>query len=206
MGDSSSVLFLFKMSPSTELLERCRKDDRRAHYELYKLCFGFIMAICRRYYVNREDMESSLNQIFVKMVKNMSSYLRKQDHIPFDLWVRRVSINHVVDEFRKNKKYREQMDLREISESEEFQSAVHPQFESEQMEVIYEAIEQLSDMNRAVFNLFYVDGYGHDEIAAMLKISPGTSKVHLHRAKKRLRELLEVDKQKNNFIDQTIFQ
>ena len=151
-------------------------------------------------------MQSALNQVYVKMIRTMSSYLKKKDSVPFELWMRKIAINHVVDEFRKNKKFREQIDLRDVQESEEYHPSVQPHLEAEQLEQIRDAIGQLSVMNRAVFNLFVVDGYGHDEIAEMLKISAGTSKAHLHRAKKRLRELLENEKKKNQFIDNTLFQ
>lgn len=206
MRETSLILFRFLMKPSPELLERCCTDDRKAHYELYTVCFGFLMSVCRRYYVNREDMQSALNQVYVKMIRNMQSYLKKKDTVPFELWMRKITINHVVDEFRKNKKFREQIDLRDVHESEDLHPSVQPHLEAEQLEQIREAIGQLSEMNRAVFNLFVVDGYGHDEIANMLKISTGTSKAHLHRAKKRLRELLENERKINQFIDNTLFQ
>src|SRR5947207_452998 len=119
------------MVPSAELLERCRKDDRKAHYELYSMCFSFLLSVCRRYYVNREDMESSLNHVYVKMVKNISSYIKKSSTIPFELWVRRIAINHIIDEFRKNKKHRESLDYREIHEAEEFHPVMNPDFDSE---------------------------------------------------------------------------
>jgi len=196
----------FKMVPSIDLLERCRKDERKAHYELYTMCFSFILSISRRYYVNREDMESSLNQVFLKIVKNISAYLKKRDDVPFELWVRRIAINHIVDEFRRSKKYRESLDYRELHEAEEIHPVIHPAFDSEQLEEITDAISQLPVMNRTVFNLFVVDGYKHEEIAEMLKISAGTSKTHLHRAKKKLREMLESEWKKKSVIANTILQ
>ena len=196
----------FCMIPSTDLLERCRKDDRKAHYELYTMCFSFILSISRRYYVNREDMESSLNQVFLKIVKNISIYLKKKEEVPFELWVRRIAINHIVDEFRKNKRYRESLDYRELQDAEEIHPVVSHAFDSEQLEEIMDAISQLPEMNRTVFNLFVVDGYKHEEIAGMLKISAGTSKTHLHRAKKKLRELLENEWKKKPVIPNTVLQ
>ncbi|MFM2207469.1 MAG: hypothetical protein RL213_1444 [Bacteroidota bacterium] len=175
------------MNPTPELLKRCCEDDRRAHMELYRLCFGFIFTVCRRYYVNRDDIESSLNGVFFKMIKGMKGYLDKDRMVPFELWVRRIAINHVTDEFRKNRRYRETIDLslplEEMPES--FEDSV--KFSTEK---IQSAISQLSPMSRAVFNLYVVEGYKHEEIADMLEISPNTSKVHLHRAKKQLRDLL----------------
>jgi RNA polymerase sigma-70 factor (ECF subfamily) len=194
------------MTPATDLLERCRKDDRKAHYELYKICFPFLVSVCRRYYINKEDMESSLNQIFVKMVRNMGSYLKKSENVPFDLWTRRIAINHVIDEFRKNSKHRENLDYRELQDAEDIHPVIDPAIEKEKLEEIFQAIDQLSQMNRTVFNLFVIDGYGHEEIASMLKISAGTSKAHLHNARKKLRELLDNDLKKKVMYHNSVLQ
>ena len=194
------------MTPSPDLLERCRKDDRKAHYELYSVCFSFLLSVCKRYYINREDMESSLNHIYLKIIKNISGYIKKSDDIPFDLWVRRIAINHIIDEFRKNRKHVENIDYREIHEAEEIHPIMNPEFNSEKLEEILDAIKQLPAVNRAVFNLFVVDGYKHDEIAKMLNISAGTSKAHLHRAKKRLREMLDNEWKKKQVMHKFILQ
>ena len=66
-------------------------------------------------------------------------------------------------------------------------------------EELQHAISQLPPMSRAVFNLYAIDGYKHEEIAQLLGISSGTSKSHLFRAKKKLRELLTEFKKKTNW-------
>jgi RNA polymerase sigma factor (sigma-70 family) len=194
------------MVPPGELLERCRKNDRKAHYELYSLCFPFLVSICRRYYINREDMLSAVNQSYVKIIVNLNSYIRKSERVPFELWARRITINNVIDEFRKNKAYREKFELSELSIADDTHPSSDPFVEMENVEEIRNAIHQLSYMNRTVFNLFVVDGYAHEEIASMLKISEGTSKAHLHQAKKKLRQLLEIDNKKKVMVRNTILQ
>ena len=151
-------------------------------------------------------MESALNQVYLKIIKNLSGYINKSEQVPFELWARRIAINHIVDEFRRNKKHRESLDYREIYEAVEFHPVMHPDFDSEKLEEIMDAINQLPPANRAVFNLFVVDGYKHEEIAKMLSISTGTSKAHLHRAKKKLRELLESEWKKKRMIHNIILQ
>ena len=179
------------MKPEPELLHRCRKDDRKAHHELYSMCYQFLYSICRRYYVNQEDRISALNIAFVKIIRNINSYLKKEKNIPFELWIRRITINHIVDEFRKNKAYRENHSLIDMQDSDFFHPNYDPAMERARLEEILFAIDKLPAMNKAVFNLFVMDGYKHEEIAAMLRISASTSKVHLHRAKKKLQEFLE---------------
>lgn len=138
---------------------------------------------------------SSLNMIFVKLIKNMSEYLRRHEDIPFEQWMRRVSINYIIDEFRKEKRYRETINLGD--DAMEDHAPAHSELDSRyDKEEIMKAIESLPVMSRTVFNLYAIDGYKHEEIAGMLGISSGTSKAHLFRARKKLQEMLSELKKK----------
>ncbi|MFN8166500.1 MAG: sigma-70 family RNA polymerase sigma factor [Bacteroidia bacterium] len=177
------------MNPTKALLNDCLDDNRKAHYDLYKLCFPFILGICRRYYRNKEDGMATLNMVFLKVIKNLSSYLKK-DHIPFEVWVRRITINTIIDEFRKDSTYRKIIDQGSIEHFEENHSDERPELSIDTEEILL-AVNQLPEMNRQVFNLYVIDGYKHDEIAGMLGISPSTSKVHLFKARRILRQMVD---------------
>ncbi|MDP1803241.1 MAG: RNA polymerase sigma factor, partial [Bacteroidota bacterium] len=56
---------------------------------------------------------------------------------------------------------------------------------------IYSFIAQLPPASRQVFNLYFVDGFKHKEIAELLDITEGTSKWHLNSAREKLKELLK---------------
>lgn len=177
------------MTPSINLLERSRNNDRKAHHELYVMCFPVMYSVCSRYYINKEDRMAALNMIFLRLIQGMENYLQKNSHIPFKQWMRRVSINYIIDEFRKQKKYRELISQQEEIPDEVF--AVHSAPEEKyDKEEILSAIEKLPPMSKTVFNLYAIDGYKHEEIAALLGISSGTSKVHLFKARKKLQEML----------------
>lgn len=169
------------MRPASELLEQCRRDDRKAHHDLYVMCFPIMYSICSRYYINKEDRMSALNMIFLKLIVNMGAYLKRNQHIPYEQWMRRVSINYIIDEFRKQKRYQDLISLREEMPEDlhPFQNEVDLKYDKEEVQ---HAIEQLPPMCKTVFNLHTVDGFKHDEIADMLGISTGTSKAHLFKA------------------------
>tara|TARA_R110002072_G_scaffold192981_2_gene350159 strand:- start:2805 stop:2984 length:180 start_codon:yes stop_codon:yes gene_type:complete len=57
-------------------------------------------------------------------------------------------------------------------------------------------VQQLPDQYRLVFNLFVLDDYSHKEIASLLNISVGTSKSNVSRARKILKEKLEIHQKK----------
>jgi len=67
-------------------------------------------------------------------------------------------------------------------------------FEKYEQEAIQNSIDALPEMSRAVFNLYAVEGYKHEEIGEMLNISANTSKVHLFKARQKLQAALKNQK------------
>ena len=66
------------------------------------------------------------------------------------------------------------------------------------VDVLLECVQQLPDQYRLVFNLFVLDEYSHKEIASLLNISVGTSKSNVSRARKILKDKLEIHQKKLN--------
>ena len=52
-------------------------------------------------------------------------------------------------------------------------------------------IQQLPDRYRMVFSMYSLDGYSHKEIAELMKISEGTSKSNLSRARNSLQQMIQ---------------
>lgn len=177
------------MQPSPELLQRCCTDDRKAHNELYHMCFGYLLAICLRYCNSRDDAHALLNNGFLKIITNLDKY---REEVPFTSWVSRVMVNSIIDEFRRDKKRREH---RSDQELEDVQGMDHVAYnEGDQQlnaETLEALIQTLPDMSRTVFNLYAIEGYSHKEIAQKLEISDGTSKWHVSFARKTLQEKLK---------------
>ena len=106
------------MNIEKHLLEGCIRGERKAQYELYKLCYGILMAVCFRYERNKEDAEFLLNKAFLKILNNLESY---SSSVPFEAWIRRITINTAIDEYRKSQRSKvdyveEPMQLASLSE------------------------------------------------------------------------------------------
>ncbi|MBK6399481.1 MAG: RNA polymerase sigma factor [Bacteroidetes bacterium] len=127
----------------------------------------------------------------------------KSQRCPFELWARRIAINYIIDEFRKNSNYKRLIETTEVSYYENNLTVEEEIEHTIDKEKIIEAVDQLPEMNKAVFNLYVIDGYKHEEIGKLLGISSSTSKVHLHRAKKALRTLID-EIRKNDRISNKI--
>jgi RNA polymerase sigma factor (sigma-70 family) len=176
------------MDIQPQLIESCIKQDRRAEYELYKLSYSYLMGICLRYSKDRDMASEMLNMGYLKILTNLSSY---RSEVPFQAWMRRVMINTLIDEYRKNRKQRENMlYVEEYFDNSDF-SDVNDAVSRLNYASILEHIEQLPEATRKVFNLFAIDGFTHREIGELLGISEGTSKWHLNAARQKLKEQIE---------------
>jgi RNA polymerase sigma-70 factor (ECF subfamily) len=144
---------------------------------------------CKRYYSNVDDVKSALNLAFLKVVTKLESFLEKEKDVNlFEFWVKRVTINCIIDELRKEKKYNDSM--LHADDFRPYETAESSDGENFDLEKIEWAIEKLPPMSKTIFNLHVVEGYKHQEIADMLGISHNTSKVHFHTAKNKLKEML----------------
>jgi RNA polymerase sigma factor (sigma-70 family) len=92
------------------LLADCIRKDPRAEHELYKTMYPMMMSICSRYERNRQDASARMNDGFLKVLLNLK---KRRPEVPFELWARRIMINTVIDNFRKERerKAHETMDV-----------------------------------------------------------------------------------------------
>jgi RNA polymerase sigma-70 factor (ECF subfamily) len=82
------------------------------------------------------------------------------------------------------------MKTSELSEATETLSYDSSGLQNLMVEDLYKLLDALPDSTRIVFNLFAIEGYKHEEIADLLKISAGTSKWHVNQARTILKSLL----------------
>lgn len=173
-----------------QLLQDCKAGNRKAQYQLYRQCFAYLMGVCYRYKHNEADAAAMLNAGFLKILTNLDKY---RPEVPFEAWSKRIMINTIIDEFRKNRKVRELIDYKDFTETDSYDDLVDfneaaQQFDAEELENL---IKKLPPVSQKVFNLYAIDGYKHREISELLDINVGTSKWHLSFARKKLQEMLK---------------
>lgn len=176
------------MNIQPELIQACIKRERKAEYELYKITFSYLMSICIRYTRNQDRAKETLNQGFLKILSNLSKY---DTTVPFKPWIRRIMINTLINEFKKEKIHAQNINYVETYYDSNEYADVNNAVSKIDMQQIYHFIEQLPPATQQVFNLYFIDGFKHREIAEMLEITEGTSKWHLNSAKEKLKILLQ---------------
>lgn len=144
------------------------------------------MSICLRYTHTREEALDVLNDGFLKVFTKLDQY---NAEYPFKAWLRRILINTALDQYRQAVQHYYHDDISAVADHVPTQGAdAYSQLAYEELLAL---ISRLSPAYRVVFNLYVLDGYSHEEIAAQLTISVGTSKSNLARARENLRAMLQ---------------
>ena len=165
------------------LIQGCQNGDRESQRLLYKHYYVYCMSICIRYAQSEEEAKEILNDGFMKVFNKIDQY----DHNkPFKGWIRRIMINASIDHFRSNKKHYYHEDIEE-GHDEVLDSNV---VDSMSYKEILGLVQELTPVYRAVFSLYVIDGFTHEDIAKKLKISVGTSKSNLSKARANLKKML----------------
>jgi len=175
------------MNINLDLITACIKRERRAEYELYRESYSYLMGICRRYTRSNENAKEMLNLGFTKILYNLEKY---KPEIPFKTWVRKIMVNIIIDEYRKEKKHKENLVQVENYYEEVNFSEVNEVMLKMDVDQIHELINKLPPVSQKVFNLYVVDGFNHKEISGMLDMTESTSKWHLHFSRNKLKEML----------------
>ena len=171
-----------------EIIERCQENDRKAQELLYRRYSNVLFSICLRYSGNYENAQDVFQEGFILIFKKITQYSFSGS---FEGWIKRVMVNLNLEKHRQKEiwltEIEENMPLidEEDNDSDDFQNVNYQD--------LIKYVKNLPTQYRQVFNLYVFEEYTHNEIAESLKISPGTSKSNLSRAREILRkELMKI--------------
>ena len=176
----------------------CLESNRQAQYELYQRFSYMMNGICLRYGANQAEAEDILQDSFVKAFKNLDRY--KADG-PLGAWMRRITVNTALEQYRRNNSLKNFGIMLDINESNVL--VEDGAIEQLELEDLLSKIQSLPKGFRTVFNLYAIEGYNHKEIGDLLNISAGTSKSQYSRARLLLRTMIQEElKVENEMLTQ----
>ncbi len=173
---------------NSAIIERCKKGERKAFYELYNLYNKAMFNISLRILNNTAEAEEVLQDSFLKAFEKIAGYDPKYS---FGVWLKRIVINGSLDVLKKRKVVLVPLDEIQYAQEEETASEDEIGYD---VESIKKCVAQLPDGYRTILSLYVFEDHSHKEIAELLGISEGTSKSQYNRAKKKLIELLKNNK------------
>lgn len=165
-----------------ELIDKCKKGDRKAQEQLYRKYSNILFGICLKYSRNKTEAEDSLHDSFMTIFEKISQYKSKGS---FEGWIKRITINTVLQKYRKEEY------LKVVSDNVEEEVEVESGYTDIGLQTLLKYIQELPNKYRMTFNLYVLDGYSHKEISSILGTSTGTSKSNLARARMILKEKIE---------------
>jgi RNA polymerase sigma-70 factor (ECF subfamily) len=131
------------------------------------------------------EAEDVLQEAFLDAFGRIADF---RQETTFGLWLKQIVINRSINYLRKRKAEFVGLDDVEIAEE-----PVHDEEETQlKVEAIKLAMNELPDGYRVVLTLYLFEGYDHEEIAHILKITENTSRTQYMRAKRKLNSLLEL--------------
>ncbi len=172
-----------------DIVERCKRGDSRAQFELYRLYSKAMFNICCRMLKSKADAEDVLQNAFVDIFTKLDSF-KFQSSI--GAWIKRIVVNNCINFLKKRRLNLAELNEQVVSENKEVEKEVDVSDISHlDVKKIKNAMFQLPDGYRIIFSLYLLEGYDHEEISEILGISISTSKSQYSRAKKKMRDLLQ---------------
>lgn len=168
-----------------EIVEGCRKNKRKYQELLYRKYAKKMYGICLSYAKDRAMAQDILQDGFIKVFKNITSYKGEGS---LEGWIRKIITNTALDYLRKKTKGYEFIDDNKEVEEEKTDRTV---LEKINFDALIKMVAQLPEGAKMVFNLYALEGFTHKEIAEKLDITIGTSKSQYKRARAMLQDWLK---------------
>lgn len=175
-----------------ELAKAAAHGDMGAFETLYERHHRRVYSLCLRMVANATEAEDLTQEVFVQLFRKIGSF---RGESAFTTWLHRMTVNHVLMHFRKRGvRLEKTTEEGEIGELQDIVQSISERPRFIDRIALDKAISELPPGYRSVFVLHDVEGFEHEEVADLLGVSVGTSKSQLHKARMRLRELLNKKK------------
>jgi len=177
-----------------DAIRLAQQGDTAAFERIYRLHNRRVYALCLRMVGNTAEAEDLTQEAFLQLFRKIHTF---RGDSAFSTWLHRLSVNVVLMKLRK--KTLPETSLEETTEPDEETGGPRKDVGGPDLLLtgsldrvnLQRAIDQLPPGYRAAFVLHDIQGYEHNEIAKIMGCSIGNSKSQLHKARMRLRELLQ---------------
>jgi len=158
------------------IIQECASGNVRAQETLYRMLAPKMFGVCLRYSKDSTEAEDNLQEGFIKVFTYIKNFRHEGS---LEGWVRKIMVNVSLEKFRKQHVMYPVEDLN-VYESKNYSNDIIEKITADEL---IELIQELPPRYRMVFNLFVMEGMNHKEISEEMKITEGTSKSNLARAR-----------------------
>jgi RNA polymerase sigma-70 factor (ECF subfamily) len=170
-----------------ELIERCKKGEAAGYKELYQRYARAMFNTCLRITNNITEAEDVLQESFTEAFKNLQHF---EYRTSFGGWLKQICINRSINQLKKRK-----VTWVDIETTDTYDKAEELFIDENDITLRVAAVKKsimaLPDGYRTVLSLYLLEGYDHEEIAAILNVAESTTRTQYMRAKQKLLQLLK---------------
>ncbi|MBC8054090.1 MAG: sigma-70 family RNA polymerase sigma factor [Sphingobacteriaceae bacterium] len=173
--------------PHYNLVVECKKGNRKAQYELYNLFSKGMYNVALRIVNDEDEAADVLQDSFIHAFTRIVDFRHEST---FGWWMKQIVVNKAISAYRKRKFDFIPLDeggVEDIPDTE-FTDQEEVNY---QVQRVKDGIHLLPDNYRIVISLYLLEGYDHEEIGHILKITENTSRSQLLRAKRKLIAILK---------------
>jgi len=178
------------------LIEQARRGDRSALRQIVDLHKDRLFAFIWRMVRNHHDAEELCQDTFLKAFASLDTFSTRYR---FSTWLFTIGYRVCLNRLRRKRPMTTELDFTLLPQQDE--STPQDLFESEEAQRlradIWSAVDQLTPPQRASVLLFYRHEMSCQEVSGVMELPLATVKSHLHRARARLREMLESASEKD---------
>ena len=163
------------------IISDCIAGNQKAMAKLYHLFAPKMFGVCLRYAKDATEAEDNLQDGFIKVFNSLKTFRHDGS---LEGWIRRIMVNVSLEKIRKQHWLYPVEDV-SVYDSINLSDDVIAKISANDLMKI---IQELPPRYRLVFNLYVIEGFSHQEIAQEMKITQGTSKSNLARAREILKK------------------
>jgi RNA polymerase sigma-70 factor (ECF subfamily) len=172
-----------------QLVEQSKQGDEEAFGVLVKKYKTKVFNLAYSFTRDRETADDLAQEVFIKVYYALEKFKFQSG---FGTWLYRIAVNHLKDYLRKHAKERhvsiEALGREPALSDDEIKKKERAQETADRKKLLYESLRSLPEKYQVILNLRDIQGHSYEEIAGILKLSPGTVDSRLHRARKILRK------------------
>lgn len=145
---------------------------------------GIIYKVSALYGHDKEDRQDLFQEITLQCWRGFASF---RGEARISTWIYRVALNTAITYFRKSKR---QVPTRALYEGfPEVQDTGADTLENERLQMLYQAMNQLSDVEKSMMFL-YLEARSYEEMASILGITQNNVRVKMNRARNKLKAII----------------
>ena len=174
----------------SDVIERCRNGDERAWGQLVEATYRDVYTLCLRILGDPHDAAEATQDAYLKAWRGLAGF---RGDAMFETWLYRVASNSALSKHRSRRRRQsheagvQDEVLTELPAAGSVEATAGARIEVQALEA---ALARLPEQHRTAVVLRDVYGMNIEEIASQLGISETAAKVRVHRARKKLKEMI----------------